>query len=553
MAPIVALDQPSLRLKYYGRVSRPTGQQNDSWAAPIALTAAFAIVAAIGLFHHDMWRDEYQAWLVARDAHSIPELFANLRYEGNPALWHLLLYPMTAVTSDPRAMQVLNYVLAVGAVGVICFRAPFPWLWKVLHVFGYYVLFEFTLISRSYALGCLLTMAACALFPTRHTRPIRLAVVLALLANTHVFGLIIACAIGLIAAADVFLPGLAMPTIPRRARVWFVALVAAGAVASLIQIAPEPDNTFPLVRPHPGVDVPRAVEAVGQLARAYLPIPELRLPHFWNTNFLDFVRVPSLGLTPIRIEALLSVAFLMLFGWYFSRQWRIAAAFFAGSIALMVVEYLTGFGLQRYIGHMMSVLVASVWMLRSGSEGAVAADARGTWPPHWRVALGEMMLTIVFAVSCIAGLFVWGVDLRKPFTGSAELVRYLRSAHLEHEEMIAIADHAASPVAAELRRRLYFPQMGSDGSFTVWSRQRQDTLTPEELQSQFAKVVARAPNGRAVLILNMPIAYIMSPVMTSEPIDPMRLPNGLTIQQIHHVPLRIVLGEEYFVYSLSQK
>ena len=515
----------------------------------VALIVVFAIVAAIGLFHHEMWRDEYQAWLVARDAHSIPQLFANLRYEGNPALWHLLLYGLTAFTSDPRAMQVLNYVLAIGAVAVISFRAPFPGLWKVLHVFGYYVLFEFTLISRSYALGCLLTVAACALYPTRHTRPIRFAVVLALLANTHVFGLIIACAIGLIASADVYLPGLAARSISRRTRAWFVAIVAAGAVASLIQIAPEPDNSFPLMRPHAGLDVLRAVESAGQVARAYLPIPEPGLPHFWNTNFLDFVRVSSVGLTPLRVEALLSVGLLLIFGWYLMRRPRIAVAFLAGSAGLMGVEYLTGFALQRYVGHLMIVLVAAIWMARASRDDTDTDFSGGR--RSWRVALGELTFTIVLACSCVGGVYAWSADLHQPFTGAAELVQFLRSAHLEQDEIIAIPDHAASAVAAELRRRLYYPQMGSEGSFTVWSSQRRDVLPPAELTGQIAAVVARAPKQRAVLVLNMPIAYIMTPVLSSEPIERERLTDGLTIRQIHHVPLAIVLGEEYFVYMIE--
>jgi hypothetical protein len=95
--------------------------------------------------------------------------------------------------------------------------------------------------------------------------------------------------------------------------------------------------------------------------------------------------------------------------------------------------------------------------------------------------------------------------------------------------------------------------MGSNGSFTVWSGQRRDTLTPAELTDQIAAVVGRAPKQRAVLVLNMPIAYIMAPVLSSEPIERERLTDGLTIRQIHHVPLAIVLGEEYFVYLIEAR
>ena len=42
---------------------------------------------------HESWRDEAQAWLLAREL-SIPELFAQMSCEGHPCLWHLLLMPL---------------------------------------------------------------------------------------------------------------------------------------------------------------------------------------------------------------------------------------------------------------------------------------------------------------------------------------------------------------------------------------------------------------------------------------------------------------------------
>ena len=46
------------------------------------------------MMQHAMWRYEMQAWLLARDSQTLGDLFFNLRYEGHPALWHLLLWPL---------------------------------------------------------------------------------------------------------------------------------------------------------------------------------------------------------------------------------------------------------------------------------------------------------------------------------------------------------------------------------------------------------------------------------------------------------------------------
>ena len=79
---------------------------------PAGLTAVYALVLAFGLAHHEMWRDELQAWLLARDSAGPADLFANLKYEGHPALWHLLLMPLTRLTASPVAMQALHLVIA---------------------------------------------------------------------------------------------------------------------------------------------------------------------------------------------------------------------------------------------------------------------------------------------------------------------------------------------------------------------------------------------------------------------------------------------------------
>jgi hypothetical protein len=58
----------------------------------LMVTAGFFVIALLGILSHEMWRDEHQAWLVARDANSLSQLLDNMNYEGNPALWHFFLY-----------------------------------------------------------------------------------------------------------------------------------------------------------------------------------------------------------------------------------------------------------------------------------------------------------------------------------------------------------------------------------------------------------------------------------------------------------------------------
>ena len=81
---------------------------------PDLLFVLLAVYNAIRLFRHAMWRDELQAFMVAAASNTPLDLFAKLKYEGHPGLWHLLLWVVTRFTSDPVAMRVLHLVIALG-------------------------------------------------------------------------------------------------------------------------------------------------------------------------------------------------------------------------------------------------------------------------------------------------------------------------------------------------------------------------------------------------------------------------------------------------------
>ena len=62
----------------------------------LLLIAAFAAYVWVQLWcvrWYDPWRDVSQAWCIVRDL-SIPQIFAQLRYEGHPFLWYALLWPL---------------------------------------------------------------------------------------------------------------------------------------------------------------------------------------------------------------------------------------------------------------------------------------------------------------------------------------------------------------------------------------------------------------------------------------------------------------------------
>jgi hypothetical protein len=200
---------------------------------PDLLFVLLAVYNAIRLFRHAMWRDELQAFMVAAASNTPLDLFAKLKYEGHPGLWHLLLWVVTRFTTDPVAMQALHLVIALGVWVLVWRLSP---VGKLLLLLSYYLFWEYFVVSRGYALGVLLGFGFAALQAGRPEQRSWPWVLLGLLANTTVFGTIWSFGLGLFYALRhrqewrLLLPG--------------AAVYAALAALAVVTMLPAPDFTF---------------------------------------------------------------------------------------------------------------------------------------------------------------------------------------------------------------------------------------------------------------------------------------------------------------------
>ena len=122
----------------------------------------FAVLLGISIvraLHHAMWRDELQAFMLALYSPSPWSLLIKLKYEGHPGLWHLLLWFITRVSSDPMWMQIVHIGLATAVWVIIYYWSPFNIVEKILLLLSYFLFWEYFVISRSYVLIALIAFA----------------------------------------------------------------------------------------------------------------------------------------------------------------------------------------------------------------------------------------------------------------------------------------------------------------------------------------------------------------------------------------------------------
>jgi hypothetical protein len=147
--------------------------------------------------YHELWKDEWQAWFVARDK-SIGELFSFLYYEGHPILWYLYLKILSIFEPLIGAINVISIAHVITIAGGLYFlhvRFKMSILLKILFTCSYFLLFEYGVINRGYFLVILFSFWAVDLIRSKSSHPYMLGIVLALLCQTEVYGVFLAMSI----------------------------------------------------------------------------------------------------------------------------------------------------------------------------------------------------------------------------------------------------------------------------------------------------------------------------------------------------------------------
>ena len=137
------------------------------------------------LIYHEPFRDEVQAWNIARDL-SIFDIFKQMHSEGHPCLWHLILFPFAHLGFPVYTVSWISYFIMMLTAFLILFKAPFSKPVRTILVFSSPFIYYYSIISRNYCLIALCITCICLLYKKRHEWPLYYGLLLFLLFNTHV-------------------------------------------------------------------------------------------------------------------------------------------------------------------------------------------------------------------------------------------------------------------------------------------------------------------------------------------------------------------------------
>ena len=121
------------------------------------------VIAIIKFSFHELWKDEWQAWMIAINTGSLSELWEVCHLEGHPILWYLYLkgggWISLNLGLDPgTSLKLLHLLLVIFANYLICFRICSSTVLKALLIFAFFGSYEYGVISRGYILVYLLVL-----------------------------------------------------------------------------------------------------------------------------------------------------------------------------------------------------------------------------------------------------------------------------------------------------------------------------------------------------------------------------------------------------------
>lgn len=435
----------------------------------VALPAVFILAAAVDAgrtLRHAMWRDELQAFMLAAASSNPLELFHNLKFEGHPGLWHLLLWIVTRFAADPIAMQLLHIAIAL-SVWILIYRfAPFTGTEKLLLVLSYFLFWEYFVLSRSYVLMALFGFGFAALRSSYPKRLFSPWIVLGLLTNTVVFGTIWSMALG---AFYVLRTRSRTPAFMAGAAIYGVLLAL--AVLTMTRSAGES-----IYQSTPGFDL----QGLGRLI--YYPLHAFA-PGF-DTGTI--ARIFSAG-GRHRVLLILVLGLPVAMCWVVTRNFVATMEFAAVYVGVLMFALLWHFtGGNRHHGIVFLAFVGAVWANRAAAT-----------PVHRK---SSAWLTILL-INAAGGLTTLSFDMR-PHSQGRNVANWIEQNRLSDALIIGSPDAPVSTVAGYLMRPIYYLECECRGTYVVWNSRRQSKLPDDEIVHRILRAIDSSGRNEALLILN---------------------------------------------------
>lgn len=487
------------------------------------LTAIYFIISLVGILHHEIWLDEAHHWLLARDSSSFSELVYNTRYEGHPILWNILLFIITRFTHDVFWMQFIHIIIASITIFIFLKKAPFNTVFKVLFIFGYFMLFEYTLISRNYMLGVLFIFLALAFYEKRKSKFFIFCLFLTLASNVHLLFFITASIILLFTAIEQYkTDGLFKKKYLSGYSLFFI-----GSILLTIQIIPPADSTFFSSISHLTF-FERTTKGFVSVWNGLICIPDFRSIHFWNTNIFIQINKP---LTAVFSLLIYGLPFIL-----FYKNKNVLLYVYTSLIAMQVFFFITQRGNARSEGVVFLIFIIALWI-----ENYIPPNPIKFIDSTKNIKkLKTVTIYLILCIHFFSGITAYSMDYNLPFTPAKTIADFIGNGY---DNKTIIADFGNSTVASYKKGTIYSLCKQDYKSYNHWNTKCEiDVFNSNEKRYDALSAFLKKQKTSCIYITLIPITTHNSSFEKTK---------NIQIKFLKRFKDNIIKNREYTIYEVK--
>ncbi len=418
---------------------------NSKLTRALFVSVVFFIAEFILVQYHEMWGDEIHSWAIARTSHTFGELLYNTRYEGHPKLWYVLLYVLQKFTSAIFCMQALHVTIAACTVFVVCYFSPFTLQQNILLSCGYFFAYEYSIISRNYAIEILLLFLCAGVYTQYKGRHlVLLSLLFFLLFETNVYGVIIG------APFYGYIIWSLYKTHALKRSPFFISVLIflAGVFLSVMGMKPPPGSgVAPWVTDFTFLNF---IHVLSTVFTSYVAIPKFS-SHYWAMGFL--YDLPQ----HIYIQAALGILILVVVAFLFADDKKILVLFYTVTIGILLFSYIKNFGWIRHHGHLYILFILCYWLYTSENTGG---NKLNLW-------LRKYFVTTLLLLQVAGSVWANTADVKYTFSNDMAVAGYLKANSLDKLTLLGDGDYEVSGIAGLMDKNIYFIRTNSWGQWTL--------------------------------------------------------------------------------------
>lgn len=413
-------------------------------SAELILWLLFVAVTFVMVWYHEPWRDEAQGYVVVRD-NTFAGLILHMRVESQFLLWYLFTWPFVRLFGmSVFGVALMHWALSCSTAYLVVRRAPFRLLTRAALVFSVLFAFEYTVVTRHYAIGVFLLTVLLMNWRERFRHPLLYACGIALCASTNLP--VWACLGGLCTA-------IYYEVIARRlwsGRVFVSMLICifgfALALGSIYNGS--------------GFGSPYVGKRGGELAA-------MTFLERWQASS---GAISNMVCLPVSLCVICLVAGALYFAW---RSVPALICFLMNTLLVVSLQFVGGFHSMRHIGFLLVGTVAAAWIAGADkdAQGIDMLSHLPAWAGNCLACFaGSAAALILLIQAFITPAFVWG-EVVRPYSHGYATACFIRDNIPEDVPMYCLSARSNVSILPWLPGRKFFIFDRMEyGTFSKWGR-----------------------------------------------------------------------------------